>query len=321
MARPVVTGVGVLLPGVAKPADLLAGALPARRRVDPALLPAGRQALGKDRATLLGLVAARTALADAGLLDDDGLRVPGRSVATVVSSNYGNLQTVCRVAEALDRQGPAGVTPLDLPGASSNVIASAVAIRFGLQGVNFMLCNGATSGLDAVGWAADVIEAGRAQRAVVVGVESADPVLERLMPDVPAARLVDSAAALVLEDPRAAADRGRRRGVAVAGHARCGDLATAVERAGGGREVGLWLSPDGAAGASPPGAPPAVACRDLAGVLAPASGALGVVQCVTAASWITDTRGRPANSPSVALAAAGGSPTDDAAAAVLVTAV
>jgi monoamine oxidase len=38
---------------------------------------------------------------------------------------------------------------MDLPNASSNVVASSVAIRFGLRGPNLMLCNGATSGLDA----------------------------------------------------------------------------------------------------------------------------------------------------------------------------
>ncbi len=317
MTTAVVTGTGVVLPGIDDAAGLLTARVPGGERVEPTRLPTGRGMRRKDRATLLALAAAGAALTDAGLLGDDGLRVPGPTVGTVVSSNLGNVETVCRVAEALERDGPAGVSPLDVPNASSNVIAAAVALHFGLRGVNFMLCNGATSGLDAVGWAALAIGAGRVRRVVVVGAESTNPVVERLLRTAPGAGLLDGAAALVLESPAAAAERGRPARATIAGHARRRDLATATGRAARGAATGLWLPPE--AGGSPPGGTGAADVRELGRTLPPASGALGVLQCAAATAWLTGG-GHPAGTPATALAAAGGGPADDAAAAVLLTA-
>ncbi|WP_344032745.1 beta-ketoacyl synthase N-terminal-like domain-containing protein, partial [Streptomyces luteireticuli] len=171
----------------------------------------------KDRATRLAVAAAEAALADAGLLADGALTVPGTDVGTVVSSNLATLDTVRRVAAALDRDGPAALRAVDLPNACSNATASNVAIRFGLRGINLMLCNGATSGLDAVGWADLALAAGRARYVLVVGVEPADGAVRQ-----PAGGdgAFDGAAALVLERAATAAARGRRARAVVAGYAR-----------------------------------------------------------------------------------------------------
>ena len=166
-ADPVVlTGVGLALPGIADAAALPGATRTAVRAAGP-VEPADR--LGRrglrylDRAGQLALCAARDALRDAALLPADGdeLAVPGESVAVVASSNLGSLGTVCELAATIAERTTDLVSPMALPNASSNVVAAAVAMRFGLRGPNLMFTNGPTSGLDAVFWAALLVTSGR----------------------------------------------------------------------------------------------------------------------------------------------------------------
>jgi 3-oxoacyl-[acyl-carrier-protein] synthase II len=189
----VITGLGYALPGNGTSLLGPAGETP----VDPAAR-LGRKGLRyKDRATQLGLCAALDALRAAGLWDD-GLTVVDRSVAVVVSSNLGNVDTVCKVAQTIGEEGSRGVSPMDTPNASSNILASEVAIRFGLRGPNLMVCNGVTSGLDAVHWASTMLRAGRADHVLVLGVEPDNEIVRQL---VDADRVLDGAVGFVLERP------------------------------------------------------------------------------------------------------------------------
>ncbi|GAA2911339.1 hypothetical protein GCM10020221_03890 [Streptomyces thioluteus] len=171
MKRIVVTGTGLAVPGLDRPLDLFGDGSPAVG-FDPATALKGKEMRGKDRASRLGLCAADAALRDAGLLADDGTyREPGEATAVVVSSNLGTLETACEFTDTVARETVTGLSPLGLPQTSSNVVAGWIAIRYGLRGPNLTVCNGATSGLDAVHWACHLILAGRCRRAVVVGVE------------------------------------------------------------------------------------------------------------------------------------------------------
>ncbi|KNB53179.1 beta-ketoacyl synthase N-terminal-like domain-containing protein [Streptomyces caatingaensis] len=265
---------------------------------------AGAQGIGhdrelrfKDRATRLAVTVAGRALADAGLLRDGALTVPGTDTGVVVSSNLATLETVRRVARTLDREGPAALRAVDLPNACSNAPASGVAIRYGLHGINLMLCNGATSGLDAVGWAVLALEAGRARHMLVVGVEPADA----------AAGTTDGAAALVLEPPAVAARRAAPVRAVVLGHARRRDRAAAVAAAG-------RPTPAGTAGVRTGGAPEHLPADGRDGP----SGAHGVFQCVAATARFAP--GAEGGAPPSVLVVAGGGGADDAAAAVLLAA-
>jgi 3-oxoacyl-[acyl-carrier-protein] synthase II len=94
------------------------------------------------------------------------------------------------------------VSALDVANASSNVLASSVAIWFRFGGPNLMVCSGATAGLDAVYLAANLLRAGRADRVVVVGAEPGDPVavsLHARRARATRAELLPGAAAIVLE--------------------------------------------------------------------------------------------------------------------------
>lgn len=272
----VITGLGLALPGAGSAQDLLRQKDTAAAPVDPAAR-LGRKGLRyKDRATQLALCAAHDALRDAALLDDGGLTVPGAEISVVVSSNLGNVDTVCRVIRTLDEETSRGLSPMDTPSLSSNVIASELAIRFGLRGPNLTVCNGDTAGLDAVQWALTLLRGGRTSAVLVVGVEPDNADVRAL---TGAGGLVDGGAALVLEP----AARARGRGVpakAVPDHyVRTADPRHSLERLRALAEPpGLTLLPENAE------LEPAPDTMDLTS-WGRASGALGVLQCAAAVGW------------------------------------
>jgi 3-oxoacyl-[acyl-carrier-protein] synthase II len=263
----------------------------------------------KDRASRLALRAAEFALHDAGLTDADATFTGAAdATAVVVSTNLGNADSVCNATDTIATEGVRGLSPLGLPQTSSNVIAGWVAIRYGLRGPNLTVCNGVTSGLDALAWARNLIVAGRADAAVVVGVEPANDVAAKLLGE----QSTDAAVAVVLEPADTAAWRGARPRATIAGYARARDFAAALTGAGVAEEesVGLWLVDEAGTGA---GRLLAAAHRiDLEAQLGPLSGALGVLQCAAAAAHFEG------GATGSVLAAAGG-PHHDAAAVLLLT--
>lgn len=255
--------------------------------VDPAELLGRRGLLYRDRATQLGLCAARAALLRAGLLDDSALNVGGDDFGVVVSSNFGNVDTVCRVAAQIGAEGAQAISPMGLPNASSNVVASSISIRFGLRGPNLMLCNGATSGLDAVQLAGVLIRAGRARRVLVVGAETDNDVVRSVVGH--GRELLDGAVGLVLESTVAARERGAEplgtlgRYAIGAGVDRCVARLTRDDE----RLPELWLVPEGSDAPAPVDLD-GVARHDVSATFGSCSGALGVLQCATALAWLGD---------------------------------
>ncbi len=293
----VVTGVGLALPGVADAAALPGATRAAVRAADP-VEPADR--LGRrglrylDRASQLALCAGRDALRDAGLLPaGTEAPPPGDPVAVVVSTNFGNLDTVCEVAATIAERSTDRVSPMALPTASSNVTAAVLATRFGLRGPNLTFTNGATSGLDAVHWAGLLVTGGRCAQALVVGVETSNPVVAGLL-GRPADELLDGAAAVVVERAATAEARGAARLAELGRYARRPGVAACVERvlAGAPEPPALWLADtptDTPTGAAAPAAGP-----DLTAAFGLASGALGVLQCAAVVGWFAAGGAEPA---------------------------
>ncbi|WP_211288798.1 beta-ketoacyl synthase N-terminal-like domain-containing protein [Actinophytocola xinjiangensis] len=262
----VITGLGLALPGVETAGDLLGRPDPSAAPVDPAARLGKKGLRYKDRATQLALCAAADALREAALPEQDG-----PDVAVVVSSNLGNVDTVCRVIRTLDEETSRGLSPMDTPSLSSNVIASELAIRFGLRGPNLTVCSGETAGLDAVRWALTLLRAGRAGAVLVVGVEPDNDDVRAL---TGAPRLVDGGAALVLETGESAQRRGVRALAAPHHYVRTDDPAPALRAVAG--EPGLTLRAE----TTDPG-------------WGAMSGALGVVQCATAVGWFAGGHREP----------------------------
>jgi len=191
--RVAITGHAVHVPGLSE-ADI-PGSPP-----EPAVGPAdahrllGRKGLlAKEPATRLAMCATHEALGlPSGKPTEPVAGAAGTAV--VVASNLGNVATVCEVVDQVRTQGGHAVSPLVAPNASSNIIASSIALRYRFTGPNFLVCSGATAGLDAVRLGALLIRTGRTHRSVVVGVEPDDEIATTLCPGLRAA-----AAAVVLE--------------------------------------------------------------------------------------------------------------------------
>jgi 3-oxoacyl-[acyl-carrier-protein] synthase II len=311
----VVTGLGTAVSGVARAADLLRPEPPAGHD-DPVARLTGRGMRYRDRATRLALCAGRDALADAGLLTEAGAARDGTEIGVVTSTNLGNVDTVCETVTMIAKETYLGTSPMALPATASNVVASWVAITYGLRGANLTLCNGPTSGLDAVHWARLLIAAGRVRAALVVGVEPVNGPVRHLAGDGRA--LLDGAAALVVESAASARDRGVPALAAVGPYARKGGCSQAIAEVRHGQHapIGLWCLPERRMPIAPPGLDRAVIC-DLSATLGGCSGALGVLQAVAAASWLD------AGGAGVALATAGAGwqADEDAAAAMILSPV
>ncbi|MFC0602053.1 beta-ketoacyl synthase N-terminal-like domain-containing protein [Streptomyces palmae] len=287
-----ITGVGLALPGATSAAELLRQTPAPAEPFDTAQVIGKRGHRYKDRATQLALCAAIDGLRDAGLIpaDSEELAVPGTSMGVVASSNLGNLDTVCGAAEQINRESVGAISPMGLPNASSNVVASHVAIRFKLRGPNLMLCNGPTSGLDAVHWAANLIAADRVRRALVIGVETRNEIVEGLL-RTEAAELLDGAVALVVESAEAAAERGAAPVAELGRYRRQAGLDGCLEPLLADPDQqrpapGIWFTPERYAPDGTAPVPASVPRHDLSRAFGRSSGALGVLQCAAATGWL-----------------------------------
>lgn len=261
----------LLLPGTATAAG--ADPEPGCEVVDAHQLLGRKGLLYKEPATRLALCAVHRAL---GLPPGRPQRADpaGPRTAVIVSSNLGNVETVCGIVDRVRAGEGHEVSPLQAPNASSNVIASTIAIRYGFSGPNVTVCSGATAGLDAIRLGALLVRAGRAERAVVAGVEPADEVAARLLALRGPGRPRAAAAAVILQ-PAVRSVRGDG-GVAV----RLGPVVRHTEPAPpvpAPVPAGLTLLPH---------AVPGTAGTDLSALLGETYGATGVLQVALAARWL-----------------------------------
>lgn len=286
MTPAVITGCGLAVTGVADEHDLLGPSRSAAPEDD-----AGRDAIGlrhKDRASRLALRATRRALR--------GVTLPAPDTAVIVSSNLGNLDTVCDFVDTIGKETVIGLSPMRVPHMSSNVTAGWLALDHGLRGPNITLCSGTTSGLDAMFWAGALLAAGRAAAAVVVGVEPDTAPVARLHAEHGGTARLDGAVCLVLESPAQARARGARPRAEIHAYGRAADRAEAVRRATRGwpGPIGLRLAAKSDSDTAAPTADftarpdgdTAVTTVDLTARLGRCSGALGVLQCAAALAWL-----------------------------------
>lgn len=132
-----------------------------------------------DRASMLSISAATLALADAGLdpraggseaTAADGSAEHGSANSLVLGTMFGSIHTISEFDRRGLVAGPAYVKPLVFANTVINAAAGQAAIRLGLNGINSTLAGGA-SGLQALGYAADLVRSGRTQVALAGGLE------------------------------------------------------------------------------------------------------------------------------------------------------
>lgn len=213
-----------------------------------------------DRFSQLAVIAAREALADAGLSPESW---DGSRVAVVIGSAHGGLPFYDQQYEAMTARGARRVSPKLAPLTVINSAASSVAMDLGARGPSMGVATACSSGTVALGTAHQLLRAGVCDIAVAGGAES---VCARLLiasacqmkavstrRDDPAAAcrpfdadrdgfvIGEGAGLLVLERPEHAAARGATVRARICGYGASSDAYAAVAPDPEGRGIELAL--------------------------------------------------------------------------------
>jgi 3-oxoacyl-[acyl-carrier-protein] synthase II len=195
--RVVVTGLGLVTPAGRGAADAWQGVLAGKptAAIDDELMAAGTPVttvcrvpafdpdaeLGRgasrrlDRFTHLALLAAKEAVAHAGLTDGEADTIvaadPDR-VGIIVGSGIGGAETWQDEYPRYLDKGPGRVSPMFVPKMLSNTAAGTIAIRTGARGPNLTVNTACAAGASALHVARDLIAAGAADLVLAGGVEA-----------------------------------------------------------------------------------------------------------------------------------------------------
>ncbi|MBC7288880.1 MAG: beta-ketoacyl-ACP synthase II [Armatimonadetes bacterium] len=199
-----------------------------------------------DRFCQMGLVAAHLALEDAGFGGlrplPDGLR---ERAAVIFGSGIGGMQTFEEQHQLLLERGPRRVSPFFVPMLICDMAAGMIAIHTGAMGPNFCVVTACATAAHNIGEAAQKIRTGAADMAIAGGAEaaiiptaiagfsSAKALSRRNDEPERACRpfdrdrdgfvIAEGAAAVVLEEMKAARARGARIYAELAGYGASGD--------------------------------------------------------------------------------------------------
>ncbi|MFF3177623.1 beta-ketoacyl-[acyl-carrier-protein] synthase family protein [Streptomyces sp. NPDC057900] len=188
-AATVVTGLGLVTPVGADEhtfwAGLCAGAGAARHCEELAGLPVdfacradvpdldemvgGRAVFRMARFVKMALVAARRAVADAGLRPD---RWDGGRVGVVLGVGVGGVSVLVDNVRRLDADGPSAVSPLLVPMMMPNAAAGEIAIDLRAHGPSLAPATACASGATAIALADDLLTSGSCDVVVAGGAES-----------------------------------------------------------------------------------------------------------------------------------------------------
>jgi 3-oxoacyl-[acyl-carrier-protein] synthase II len=185
-----VTGIGLVTPagiGASANWDRLCTALPTATtdaELDNLPVTFSCRVPGFDASELLGsrlswqfdpvvqfaLVAAREAIADAGL---DPATWEAARIGVVIGSSAGGARTAAEQGEKLRRGGPGSVSAMFLPMSLVNMVAGVVAIHCNAMGPNMVTSTACASGATAIGVARDLLNSGRCDIVIAGGTEAA----------------------------------------------------------------------------------------------------------------------------------------------------
>ncbi len=130
-----------------------------------------RELLVYDRYTQFALLAAREAVADAGVdfKKDEAL---GLETAVIVASGVGGWSTIDQAFYSLHKLGKPRAHPLTIPRMMISAAASQISMKFGLKGPAFCVSSACSSSNHALGEAYWMIRTGRARAALAGGSEA-----------------------------------------------------------------------------------------------------------------------------------------------------
>ncbi|MEP6847864.1 MAG: beta-ketoacyl-[acyl-carrier-protein] synthase family protein [Acidobacteriota bacterium] len=139
------------------------------KNFDPTLHFDDKSLLWLDPFSLYGIVAAREAIKDSGIVFDDDLR--DRS-GVITGSCLGGKMTEDELYHKLYAEGKQRHQPIAIPRAMSNAVASHVSMEFGLTGATFTTSTACSSANHAIGQAFWLIRQGTIDLAVTGGSEA-----------------------------------------------------------------------------------------------------------------------------------------------------
>jgi 3-oxoacyl-[acyl-carrier-protein] synthase II len=126
-----------------------------------------------EKSVQMGLVAAREALAQAGLLTADELAIPETNpIFVIAGSGHGPCHEADGAYQEYYSRGPRAVRPATLAKSMFNSLSSNLSIHFGLTGANLVIAAACSSGTLAIGMAAALIRSGFIDRALCGGADA-----------------------------------------------------------------------------------------------------------------------------------------------------
>ena len=138
---------------------------------DPSERVGKREARKMDLFTQYGIHAAGEALEQAQLdLTDDA--IDARRVGVIMGNGIGGLTTIEDQVIKLHDKGAARVSPLFVPNAIPNMLSGNISIRYGAQGINYVLSTACASATNAIGEAFWRIKDGRSDVMITGGAEA-----------------------------------------------------------------------------------------------------------------------------------------------------
>jgi 3-oxoacyl-[acyl-carrier-protein] synthase II len=121
-----------------------------------------------DRLGVFSIIAAREALADAGLVLDDENRI---RVGTILGTGVGPMESMVDFAIGVVEEGASGANPALFPNTVYNAAAGQVAIKVGTTGPTSTVTAGHAAGPSALVYGADLASADHADAMVCLGAD------------------------------------------------------------------------------------------------------------------------------------------------------
>lgn len=129
-----------------------------------------KEARRLDRFMQFAVVAVEEAIADAGLVINEG---NSEQIGVVIGTGIGGISTLVSQVQVLEKHGPRRVSPFFIPMILPDSAAGQVAITFGIKGPNMAITTACATGLNAIGEAAEMIRRGVIHTALCGGSEAA----------------------------------------------------------------------------------------------------------------------------------------------------
>ena len=122
-----------------------------------------------DRTLDLAIVAAHTALHQAGLIDKEGPYEAQQDVSVIFGTGEGSAQSHHTAFSAFFEKGPRGLRPTTVPRCMYNAVSAGISLQFKLNGTNYMVVSACTSATNAIGTAFRMIRDGYADTVLCGG--------------------------------------------------------------------------------------------------------------------------------------------------------